>query len=389
MLFDQYVALLPVDTMKNVYVAEAGLSRFGRRDLTLEELVREAVENMGNPDVLDTIDAVFLGNMSGEKFTGISNLSSWVSDQLGISGKPAVRIETGSSTGAAVFQAGWRAVASGCCNRVLVLGAEKMTHVPSLTATGILAEVIDPYERSCGCTMTALAAMVTRRYMHEYGLTDEELALVAVKNHSNASQNPYAHFQKPISTAKVLDSKVISSPLRLFDCSPISDGAAALVLSSKPMQVVVAGVGHGTEHVAVRYRDSLTSFEATCRAARQAYEMANKKPDQIDVAEVHDAFTSFEIIDTEDLGFFESGKGIEALVNGVTRLDGELPINPSGGLKARGHPIGASGLAQVIELVWQLRGEAGRRQVKGAKLGLSQSIGGLASNNLVNILEAV
>jgi len=225
--------------------------------------------------------------------------------------------------------------------------------------------------------------------MHDYKLTGEELARVAVKNHSNASLNPYAHFQKPVSVAKVMDSKVISSPLRLFDCSPISDGAAALVLSSKPSQVRVAGVGHGTEHVAVRYRESLSSFEATCRAARQAYKMAGREPGDVDVAEVHDAFTSFEIIDTEDLGFFAPGKGRDALLDGVTGLEGDLPINPSGGLKARGHPIGATGLAQAIEIIWQLRGEAGRRQVKGAKLGLTQSIGGLASNNLVNILEAV
>jgi len=189
--------------------------------------------------------------------------------------------------------------------------------------------------------------------------------------------------------ARVMDSKVISSPLRLFDCSPISDGAAAMIFSSKPTQVRVAGVGHGTEHVAVSYRKKMTSFEATCRAARQAYKMADRKPEDVDVAEVHDAFTSFEMIDTEDLGFFGPGKGRDALLDGVTGLGGEMPINPSGGLKARGHPIGATGLAQAIEIVWQLRGEAGRRQVKGARRGLTQSIGGLASNNLVNILEAV
>ncbi len=375
--------------MKNVYVSHAGLSKFGRRDLSLEELVSEAVENLDCPDIPGKIDAVFLGNMSGEEFTGISNLSAWVTDHLGLAGKPAVRIETGSSSGAAVFQAGWRAIASGCYDRVLVLAGEKMTGVPTLRATGILAEVIDPYERSCGCTMTALAAMATRRYMHEYGLTGEEIALVSVKNHYNASLNPFAQFRKPVSPEKVMESRVIASPLRLFDCSPISDGAAAVILSSEPAQVRVAGVGHGTEHVAVRYRDSFTSFAATRRAARQAYGMAGKKPEQIDVVEVHDAFTPFEIIDTEDLGFFEPGKGAEALVNGVTGLNGELPVNPSGGLKARGHPVGVSGLAQVVEIAWQLQGEADRRQVKGAKVGLTQSIGGLASNNLVNILEAV
>lgn len=375
--------------MKKVYVSEVGMSKFGNRNLNLEELVHEAVGNLDNTSELEKIDAVFFGSMSGEEFTGISNLSAWVTGYLGLAGKPAVRIETGSSTGAAVFQAGVRAVASGCFERVLVIAGEKMTHVPTPRTTSILAEVIDPYERSCGCTMTALAAMVTRKYMHDYGLTGDELALVAVKNHDNGSLNPYAHFQAKVSLDKVKSSKIIASPLRLFDCSPISDGAAALVLTTKPDQVVITGMGHATDQVAIQYRDSLTSFSATRNAAKQAYEMANIKPEDIDVAEVHDAFSSFEIIDTEDLGFFKPGEGKNALVDGKTKLDGEIPINPSGGLKSRGHPVGVSGLAQVLEIVWQLRGDAGQRQVNGAKIGLTQSIGGLASNNLVNILEAV
>lgn len=375
--------------MRTVYVSDVGLATFGKRELSLEMLVREAVERMEDPEGAEKVDAVLFGNMSGEKFTGISNLSSWVTDHLGLSGKPAVRVDTGSSSGAAVFQAGWHAVASGHYENVLVIGGEKMTHVPSVEATGILAEVLDPYERSCGCTMTALAAMITRGYMQEYGMTGDELALVAVKNHHNGSLNPYAHFRKPVSLEQVVTSRIIASPLRLFDCSPISDGAASMILTSKASSVRVTGVGHGTDHVAIQHRDSLTSFKATRLAAERAYRMAGKKPEDIDVAEVHDAFTSFEIIDTEDLGFFDPGKGLEALRDGVTKLDGELPINPSGGLKARGHPIGASGLAQVVEIVWQLRGEAGRRQVNGANIGLTQSIGGLASNNLVNILEVV
>jgi acetyl-CoA acetyltransferase len=272
---------------------------------------------------------------------------------------------------------------------VLVLAGEKMTHVSTPHATSILAEVIDPVERSYGCTMTALAAMVTRRYMHEFGMTTDDLALVSVKNHNNGALNPYAHFQKSVSLETIRGSKVVASPLRLFDCSPISDGAAALILSSKPSWVKVSGIGHGTEHVAVQNRESLTSFSATRRAAKQAYEMANKNPDDIDVAEVHDAFTSFELIDTEDLGFFKPGEGYKALLDGITQLDGALPLNPSGGLKARGHPVGVSGLAQVVEIVWQLRGEAGDRQVKNPSIGLTQSIGGFASNNLVNILEVV
>jgi acetyl-CoA acetyltransferase len=377
--------------MREVYISEAGLARFGKRDVNLEALAHESVAEIKESSSWENIDALFFGNMSGEKFTNNSNLSSLICDHLGLSNTatPAIRIDTGSSSGAGVLHAGCLAVASGRYDNVLVVASEKMTHISTAMATKILAEVIDPLERQHGCTMTSLAAMVTRRYMHDYGLTSEELALVPVKNHDNGSKNPYAHFQKQITKDTVLKSKLVASPLRLYDCSPISDGAAALLLTSRPDQVKVIGIGHGTTHVALQFRNSLTSFSATKYAAKRAYEMAGKSPGDIDLAEVHDAFSSFEIINTEDLGFFSPGEGRDALVNGVTKLDGDLPINPSGGLKSRGHPVGVSGLAQAVELTWQLRNQAGARQVKGAQIGLCQSIGGLASNNLVTILEAV
>jgi acetyl-CoA C-acetyltransferase len=308
---------------------------------------------------------------------------------LGLAGLPALRIETGSSSGAASFHAGFQAVASGVYNNVLVLACEKMTHLPTDRTTSILAKVIDPVERSYGCSMVALAAMVTRKYMHEFDLTSEQLAQVPIKNHANGSLNPYAHFQAEVTLEKVLTSKEIASPLRLFDCSPISDGAAAVLLSSKPGQVSVSGIGQGTEHVAVQNRSSLTSFQATRLAAKRAYDMADCEPKNIDIAEVHDAFSCFELIDTEDLRLFEQGQAKAALLDGTTSLNGELPINTSGGLKARGHPVGVSGLAQVVEIFWQLIREAGQRQVKGIKTGLCQSIGGFASNNFVSILEVV
>jgi acetyl-CoA C-acetyltransferase len=378
--------------MNKVYISSAGLAKFGRREESLDALAIESFQNMIASDTEcspEKIDAMFFGNMSAEEFTGISNISTWVTDQLGLSGLPSIRIETGSSSGAAAFQAGYYAVASGCFENVLVSASEKMTHLSTTQATKILAEVIDPMERSYGCTMTALAAMVTRKYMADYGLTKEELALIPVKNHANGALNQFAHFQKPVDITKVMNSKVISSPLRLFDCSPLSDGSAAIILTSKPGSVLVSGMGQGTDHVAVQNRASLTSFSATRLAAKRAFEMSGYKPDDIDVAEVHDAFSSFELINTEDLGFFPPGEGRKALIDGQTGLKGTLPINPSGGLKARGHPVGVSGLAQVVEIFWQLRGEAGARQVNGAKVGLTQSIGGFASNNLVNILEAV
>ena len=181
---------------------------------------------------------------------------------------------------------------------------------------------------------------------------------------------------------------MVSDPLRLYDCAPISDGACACVLTSKKKDIRVSGLGHATDTLSLQHRDSLTGFSATQNAAKMAYSMAKIHSKDVDVAEVHDAFTSFEIIDTEDLGFFKKGYGGQALKDGITALEGDLPINPSGGLKARGHPVGASGLAQIVEIYWQLKGLAEKRQVDSAKIGLAQSIGGLANNNLITILEA-
>ena len=211
---------------------------------------------------------------------------------------------------------------------------------------------------------------------------------MAIKNHSNGYLNPYAQFRKMITKQDYLKSQMVSYPLRLYDCAPITDGASAMILTSQPTPIKVSGIGHATDTAAVRHRTSFTSFNSTKEAAQKAYTMAQLNPPDIQFAEVHDAFTLFEIIGTEDLGFFSPGEGWKALEEGITHLRGRLPINPSGGLKARGHPVGASGLAQLVEIVYQLRGEAGiERQLERAEIGLAQSIGGLGNNNLVTILE--
>jgi hypothetical protein len=217
---------------------------------------------------------------------------------------------------------------------------------------------------------------------------EDVLAQVAIKNHSNGSFNPYAQFRKVITKEDYLKSQMVSFPLRLYDCAPITDGAAAIILTSESTPIKVAGIGHATDTAAVAHRASLTSFNSTKEAAQKAYAMAQLNPSDVHFAEVHDAFTLFEIIGTEDLGLFPQGKGWKALEEGVTHLRGRLPINPSGGLKARGHPVGASGLAQLVEIVYQLKEEAGKeRQLERAEIGLAQSIGGLGNNNLVTILE--
>jgi acetyl-CoA acetyltransferase len=360
--------------MDKVFVAGCGMTRFGKREESLPDLVFEAAEMAKEDSGMGDFDAVYVGSMNPEEFTDDGNISTVFTDRLGIQ-KPSLRIETASSTGAGVFHAAFFAVASGFYENVLVVGGEKMTHIPTPKATGILAKVISPIERRYGATMPALAALVTRRYMHEYGLDRETMGLVA-------------DFQKEVSLEKVVESRMVSDPLRLYDCAPISDGACSCVLTSKKKEIRVSGLGHATDTISLQHRDSLTEFSATQNAAKKAYSMAKVGPKEVDVAEVHDAFTSFEIIDTEDLGFFPKGEGEKALKGGITALEGDLPINPSGGLKARGHPVGASGLAQIVEIYWQLEGKANKRQVDSANVGLAQSIGGLANNNLVTILEA-
>ena len=374
-----------------VFIAGAALTKFGKRSETLEQMMIQAAASAMTQAGAGPVDAIYLGVMDPSEFTGDSNLAALLADQLDLPGVPSSRVETASSTGAAVLETAFYAVASGFVNHALVVAGEKMTHLPTAQTTQILARVIDRVERSYGATMPALAAMIARRYAFKHGLDEDglsdALAAVAVKNHAAGALNPLAQFQKPIDREKYLASRMVADPLRIFDCAPISDGAAAMVLSNRPGLLNLVGVGHATDTLAVGRRGSLTSFNSTKQAALKAYRMAGLGPESIDLAEVHDAFTIFEIIGSEDLGFFQPGQGWRAALEGETGPDGRLPINASGGLKARGHPVGASGLAQVVELAWQMNGQVEpERQLERVGVGLAQSIGGLANNNLVTIL---
>jgi acetyl-CoA C-acetyltransferase len=280
------------------------------------------------------------------------------------------------------------AVRSGLCESVLVVAGEKMTTADAPKAQRILTEILTTDERGYGLTMAGLCGMIARRYMHETGLTREELATIPVKSHHNASLNPMAHFQKEITVETVLSSKLVADPLRMYDCAPISDGAVAAVISSHGGDVKVRGLGHGTETIAVVDRPNLLTFGANIEAARMAYHMSGLKPKDIDIAEIHDAFSVLELINSEDMGLFPHGQAWKALNNGTTQLNGDLPINTSGGHKARGHPVGGSGLAQICELFLQLTRNAGKRQVDGVKVGLAHNMGGFACNNIVTILSA-
>ncbi len=373
--------------MAGVWISGAAMTGFGRSPQGLPDLMADAAQAALTAAGIEVPDAIVVATMNPEEFLGEGNFASHVATHLGFAYVPAIRVETATSSGAAAIFAGFTAVASGVHRSVLVLGGERMTHLPTPRVSEIIGRSIDPCERSYGATMPALAALVTRALMSRRGTGLREISQVAVKNHANAARNPYAHFREPVTLEAVMDSRIVADPLRLYHCCPISDGAAAVVLSADPAAVRIAGIGQGTDTLAVRYRQDLTSFRATRIAAKAAFAMAGFGAERVDVAEVHDAFTPFELIALEDIGLVPLGAAGRATLEGETALDGRLPVNPSGGLKARGHPLAATGIAQVVEVVWQLTGQAAGRQVR-ARVGLAHSIGGLATNNFVTLLEA-
>ncbi len=373
--------------MARVWIKGAAMTGFGRSAQGLPDLMADAARAALTAAGIEVPDAIVVATMNPEEFLGEGNFASHVATHLGFAYVPAIRVETATSSGAAAIFAGFTAVASGVHRSVLVLGGERMTHLPTPRVSEIIGRSIDPCERSYGATMPALAALVTRALMSRRGTGLREISQVAVKNHANAARNPYAHFREPVTLEAVMESRIVADPLRLYHCCPISDGAAAVVLSAEPAAVRIAGIGQGTDTLAVRYRQDLTSFRATRIAAKAAFAMAGFGAERVDVAEVHDAFTPFELIALEDIGLVPLGAAGRATLEGETALDGRLPVNPSGGLKARGHPLAATGIAQVVEVVWQLTGQAAGRQVS-ARVGLAHSIGGLATNNFVTLLEA-
>jgi len=370
----------------DAYIAGAAMTRFGSRPDSLADLMAEAARGALTAAGLERPEALVVSAMNPEEFVGEGNFASHVATHVGLARTPSLRAETATSSGAAALFTAFAMVSAGVYRSVLVVGGEKMTHLPTPRVSELIGRSIDAYERSYGATMPALAGLVTRAWMARSGATLRDISLVAVKNHAHATRNPWAHFREPVTLDAVMDSRLVAEPLRLFHCCPISDGAAAVVVVAERAPVRIAGIGQGSDYLPLRYRDQLTSFRATQEAARAAYRMAGFGPERVDVAELHDAFTPFELISMEDLGLAPHGKATRMLGHGETALDGRLPINPSGGLKARGHPLGATGVAQVVELYWQLTEQAGERQVR-ARTGLAQSIGGLATSNWVTLLE--
>ncbi len=363
------------------------MTRFGKREESLPDLMAEAALAALADAGIERPSAIVVAAMNPEELTGDGNYGSLIGTYLGLSQVPVVRVETATSSGMAAVRAAFADIAAGMHSSVLVVGGEKMTHLPTPRVSEIIGRSIDHHERSYGSTMPALAGLVTRAAMQLRNFTLREISQVSIKNHAHGARNPYAHFREPVTLEAVMESRLVADPLRLFHCCPISDGAAALVLSAEPQDVRVAGIGQGTDAIAVRYRSDLTSFRATQVAAEAAYRMAGFGPERVEVAELHDAFAPFELISLEDTGLVPAGKAGRATLDGETAMGGRLPVNLSGGLKARGHPLAATGIAQLVELAWQLRGLAEGRQVE-ARIGLAQSVGGLATNNWVPLLEA-
>jgi acetyl-CoA C-acetyltransferase len=382
--------------MREMVVVGAAETKFGRSDSSYRELAVEAGQKALADAGIDAgrVESLVLGSFSPGTFIKQEHVAPLVASELGLDHVPSTRTENACASGATAVMTGLMQIAAGLHDVVLVVGVEKMTSTPIGEATSILAEAADwESEARAGLTFPGVYALIARAYMHQYGKDRSMLDAVAVKAHANGARNPYAQFQKAITVEDVRGSMMIADPLTLYDCSPISDGAAAIVLAAKDVAdqfarpgIPFLGYGQASGALALHERENITSIPAAQHASKRAYEMAGLGPDDISIAEVHDCFTIAEIVATEDLGFFEPGTGGDAAISGKTGRDGTIPVNPSGGLKAKGHPVGASGVGQIVESVFQLRGEAGERQVDGVNYALTHNVGGSGATCVVTIL---
>lgn len=373
----------------DAHLAAAATTRFGKRDESLADLATEAGRAALHAAGLDRPDHVVVASQFPGELGGVENLAVLVADVLDLLPVPAVRVETAPSSGTAAIAHARALVKAGEARTVLVVGAEKMTHRTSADVAGVLARMTPPDERALGLTMPALTAMMTRRWMHATGATREDLALAPVKAHRHALLNADAQFRKAVTIDDVLASPLVADPLRVLDCAPVTDGAAAVVVAHHG-PVRIAGLGQATDTYAYTRRRgerSLTGFPATRLAADAAFAASGLRRDEVDLVEHHDAFSVLEFANPHDLGLLDDP--LAALKDGTNSLGGDLPMNVGGGLKARGHPVGATGLAQACELYHQLTGNAGARQVDGAEVALAHNIGGFGSNVFVTLYEAV
>jgi acetyl-CoA C-acetyltransferase len=385
--------------MRPVAVIGIGKTAFGAfPDRDLRSLAVEAIENSLTDATIQAsaVQAFYLGNFAGPSFTGQNHLAPYVGAAVGFHGIPSTRIEDAcASSGSAFFHA-WQSVAFGMYDVVVSAGVEKMTSQSTPRVTEILAGAGDMSgEGRAGATFPALFAMIARRHMHNYGTTREQFAAVSVKNHANGAKNPLAHMRKVITLEQALKGKPIAEPLTVYDCSLISDGAAAVVIVPLDQAArytsrfaKVLAVAQTSDYVPLDNKTDITVFPSVKLAGEQAYAMAGIGPKDVELAELHDCFTIAEIVASEDLGFTEKGQGGPFAEAGCTAIGGRIPINTSGGLKSKGHPVGATGVGQICDIVMQLRGDAGERQVARHRIGLTQNLGGSGATCVVTILEA-
>ncbi len=382
--------------MRDVAIVSTGMTAFGELwRSSLRDLFVDAATAALAQAGADHLDAVFVGNMSAGQFVGQEHLGPLLADQLGMAGVPAGRVESACASGGLALRTAFVEVASGASDLVLAAGVEKMTD--STDATEVLATASDQEtEAFHGVTFPGLYAMIARAHMAAHGTTEEDLSWVSVKNHRHGALNPKAQFRQEVTLEEVMASSLVADPLRLLHCSPVSDGAAAVLLcpladakryTDRPVKIAASALA--TDSMALAGRTDIARLEAVARSAAKAYAMAGLQPGDVQLAEVHDCFAIAEICCVEALGLVEAGKAKDAARTGYTALGGCIPVNTSGGLKAKGHPVGATGIAQAIEIVEQLRGEAGERQVKGARVGLAQNMGGSGASSVVHLFEGV
>ena len=381
-----------------VCVLGAGSTRYGKLDENVIEIAlnasKDAIESAGITP--KDIQAGYISNVFGVTDKQV-HMAPVIMSNLGIPNVPGLTIESACGSGSVMFREAYANIAAGFYDCVLALGVEKITHTGTTQSTTLFSYCSDFfYEGGNGASFPGLFASIARVYMTTHKANEEDLAYVAVKNHENGILNPKAHVRKKITVDDVMKSPVVASPLKLYDCCPFSDGASAVILcneefakKSRKPYVEVIGSGRGASPAAVQAREDITTIPSTISAAKQAYKMAGITPKDIDFAEVHDCFTIAEIIDIEDLGFFPKGTAAHAVREGATKINGEIPINPSGGLKSKGHPIGATGVGQVVEVFEQFTGKAGERTVKNAETALTHNFGATGASAAVHIFRKV
>jgi acetyl-CoA C-acetyltransferase len=379
----------------DVAIIGASMTDFGEREAWIRDLAAEAAEAClaDAPVERDDVEHLYLSNMASGELEGQTGVMNALAHDIGVRPAYAERVDQTSASGAAgVFEA-WQSVASGASEMTLLVGAERMTHRETPETSDVVASVTHPVEYKHGVTLPAFGAMAARLYMNEYDAPRESLARVSVKNHANALDNPHAQFQKQIDVETVLDSPMVNDPLRLYDYCPVTDGSAALLFC--PVSVAetytdnyvrVSGVAGATDTHVVHEREDPLALDAVRESGRQAFEMADWGVEDLDIAELHDMVSVLEPLQLEALGLAERGAGWQLIEDGTTTREGALPVNTSGGLKARGHPLGATGVAQVAELYWQLTGRAGDRQVD-ADRGLACNVGGFGNCVVTSLLE--